>query len=318
MPPYDDFQRYLAAKVAVDDRALNKDVWARLADGVRPLHARPLRVLEMGAGIGSMAQRLWRWRLHPHILYTGVDVSPQNIIHARQTLRAWARRQGASVLETQTGFVMHTPQRQMTLSLAAEDALTFVQRPEQQAAWDLLIAHAFLDLVDIATALPRLLATLEPGGFGYFTINFDGLTLFEPTPDETFEARLMTLYHRSMDARFIDGRPAGDSRTGRRLFAQLQKAGARVLAAGASDWVVIPREDGYPDDEAYFLHAIIHTVHRELAGHPELDRAQVDAWAQMRHAQIERGELLYIAHQLDYLVKREGSQQGKHLDDEGR
>ncbi len=301
MLPYDDFQRYLAAKVTVDDRALNKDVWRALTQAVGPLRHRPLRVLEVGAGIATMAQRLWRWRLHPHILYTGVDIHPENIAHARTRLRAWAQAMGANVLATRTGFVMHTPDRQMTISLVQEDALAYVQRPEQQGAWDMLIAHAFLDLVDIPTALPALLAALVPDGLVYFTLNFDGETIFEPVEDGPFESRLMALYHRSMDERLIDGRPSGDSRSGRHLFRHLREAGAEVLAAGASDWVVIPRGEGYPGDEAYFLHFIIHTVHQELAGHRDLDRAQVEAWAKMRHAQIEAGELVYIAHQLDYL-----------------
>ena len=67
--------------------------------------------------------------------------------------------------------------------------------------------------------------------------------------------------------------------------------------------MVLSGAGGYPGDEAWFLHAIVHTVHRELAGHPQLARAQVDVWARQRHAQIDAGELLYIAHQLDYLAR---------------
>ena len=94
---------------------------------------------------------------------------------------------------------------------------------------------------------------------------------------------------------------SGDSRSGRHLFGYLQAAGAQILAAGASDWVVFPGPDGYPADEAYFLHFIIHTIHGALAGHPELDPYCLDAWAARRHAQIERCELVYIAHQMDFV-----------------
>jgi hypothetical protein len=187
--------------------------------------------------------------------------------------------------------------------LVAEDALAFVRHPGQQAAWDVLIAHAFLDLVDVAAALPDLLAVLAPRGLAYFTLNFDGMTIFEPVIDASFEARLMALYHRSMDERIINGRPSGDSRTGRRLFGLVRGAGAHILAAGASDWVVFPGEQAYPGDEAYFLHAIIETVRNELVGHPQLEGEQVEAWAAARHEQIEAGELIYIAHQLDLLVR---------------
>ncbi len=299
-----NFQRYLAAKISVDDRALNKDVWRALARAQGPWSHRPLHVLDVGAGVGTMAQRLWRWRLHPRIFYTGVDVDPDNIAHASKRLRAWAHDLGASVLATSTGFTLSASGRQMAIRLVAGDALAFVHEPRQAGVWDLIIAHAFLDLVDAAAFLPGVMAALRPGGLGYFTLNFDGVTIFEPVADAPFEARLMTLYHRSMDARRVEGRPSGDSRTGRHLFGHLRAAGAEVLAAGASDWVVIPRGGGYPHDEACFLHFIIHTVHQELAGHPQLDGAQVDAWAQRRHHQIDAGELVYIAHQLDYLARK--------------
>ncbi len=302
--PFTDFQRYLTAKVTVDDRALNKDVWAALAQAVRPWRQRPLRVLEVGAGVATMAQRLWRWRLHPHVLYTGVDVSAGNIAHARKQIRVWAQAQGASMLSTRNGFVLHTSERQMTISLVQADALDYVRQPQQAESWDLLIAHAFLDLVDVSAALPDLLAALQSDGLCYFTLNFDGETIFEPVADETYEARLMALYHRSMDERLIDGRPAGHSRTGRRLFGQLRAAGADVLAAGASDWVVMPAANGYPADEAWFLHFIIATVHRQLRGHPQVGGAKLEAWASERHRQIDAGELLYIAHQLDYLARK--------------
>ncbi len=302
-PDYHDFQRYLAAKVTVDDRALNKDVWRELVLATQAWRHRPLRVLDVGAGIATMAQRLWRWQLHPHILYTGVDLHPDNMQHARERLRAWAQSLHATLLTTATGIIIATPQQQMSISLEVADALAFVRRPEQRAAWDVLIAHAFLDLVDVASALPHLLATLHPQGLGYFTLNFDGLTLLEPVEHESFETHLMALYHRSMDERRVAGRPSGDSRTGRHLFQHLGRLGASIVAAGASDWVVFPREGAYPADEAFFLHAIIHTIHQELRGHPQVDGDRLDAWARTRHAQIDRGELLYIAHQLDYLVR---------------
>ena len=50
-----DFTRYLASKRTVDDRALNRQVWQTLADAVNGelMSDAPLRVLEVGAGIGT-------------------------------------------------------------------------------------------------------------------------------------------------------------------------------------------------------------------------------------------------------------------------
>jgi hypothetical protein len=74
-----------------------------------------------------------------------------------------------------------------------------------------------------------------------------------------------------------------------------------VLAAGSSDWVVFAGANGYPADEAYFLHDIIHTIGTALTGHPSLDPERLRTWVAQRHAQIDQGALVYIAHQLDVL-----------------
>ncbi len=103
----------------------------------------------------------------------------------------------------------------------------------------------------------------------------------------------------------MDTRPTGgDSRSGRHLFGHLKQAGVDILAAGASDWVVYPVNGAYPAEEAYFLHFILHFFETSLAHHPELDPRLLEAWIKQRRAQIERAELVYIAHQMDFLIRR--------------
>jgi hypothetical protein len=145
------------------------------------------------------------------------------------------------------------------------------------------------------------LGLLKPGGLFYFTIVFDGGTILQPEIDPSFDAYVERLYHHTMDTRQVNNQPSGDSQTGRHLFQHLQTAGAELLAAGSSDWVIFPGLHGYPADEAYFLHFIIHTMHNALNGHPDLIPDQLDNWIVQRHAQIETGQLVYIAHQLDFL-----------------
>ena len=87
------FSRYLEAKKSVDDRALNRLTWDAL--GKELTAARfpgPLRVLEVGAGIGTMLQRMVEWELVSNAEYTAIDLDPQNISSARQRLAAWASR----------------------------------------------------------------------------------------------------------------------------------------------------------------------------------------------------------------------------------
>jgi SAM-dependent methyltransferase len=298
-----DFIRYLTAKKGVDDRSLNRHVWDHLVQAARDRReASPLRVLEVGCGIGTMLERLLDWGLLTRAAYTGIDVEPEFIRAAAARCRAYAAAHQASLtLEPDGARRFSTPTQEIRVTFEAADLFAFLDRAPEKSAWDLLVAHAVLDLIDLPTALPRLLSRLAPGGVFYFTLNFDGVTSLEPPIDPDLDALIETLYHHTMDTRQRRGRSSGSSRTGRRLFGHLQAAGARVVAAGSSDWVVWPGPDGYSGDEAYFLHAIIDTIDRALRDHPELDGARFQAWIAQRHRQIEAAELTYIAHQIDVL-----------------
>jgi SAM-dependent methyltransferase len=298
------FRRYLAAKKSVDDRALNRQVWRSLRQALAESAASsPLRILEVGAGIGTMIERILAWNLLPGgALITAVDIDPEAIAEARERLPRWGAAAGYEVAPgPEEAILLREAGRQVTIRLEAADIRQFIRRESHPQAWDLLLAHAFLDLVNIPTALPALLALLRPGGFFAFTITYDGLTVLEPALDPAFDAQVMALYDRTMDERLVDGQPSGDSRAGRHLFEHLRLAGAEVLAAGASDWVVFPGPEGYPGDEAYFLHHIVHTIHGALRDHPELDAGRFADWIAGRHVQVEREELVHIAHQVDIL-----------------
>lgn len=277
MTPSFDFTRYLAAKKTVDDRALNKDVWQAFKQQLPPFPA----VLEVGAGIGTMVERLVEQGFISEGRYTAVDNQAPNTVVARQRL------------------VGLPPS--LRLELETNDLYAFAARAQGRRTWDVLIAHAVLDLLHIPTALPRLFSLLKPGGLFYFSLNFDGATIFEPALDPALDGLIEQLYHQTMDERVTAGRPSGDSRSGRHLFTHLRQNGADILAAGSSDWVVFAGREGYAADEAYFLHCIIHTVQQALTGHPALPTALFAGWIRRRHAQIEAGDLVYIAHQVDFL-----------------
>jgi SAM-dependent methyltransferase len=302
-PAAPDFIRYLAAKKGLDDRSLNRQVWDHLARALRDRSdSAPLRVLEVGCGIGTMVERLLDRGLLTRADYTGIDVEPECIRVATQRLHSYATARQASLTDDSGGAMLFsTPAQDVSITLETIDLYDFLERKPEKPAWDLLVAHAVLDLIDLPNALPPLLSRLAPGGLFSFSLNFDGATILEPPIDPDLDALIETLYHRTMDTRRHRGRPSGNSRTGRRLFGRLQAAGAHLIAAGSSDWVVFPGPDGYPGDEAYFLHFIIDTIGRALHGHPELAGSRLQAWIAQRHRQIEARELIYIAHQLDFL-----------------
>ncbi len=292
------FARYLSAKATVDDRSLNAHVWQAFGEALNVRAADgPVRVIELGSGIGTMAERLLGRQLLRRFNYTGIEAQPGLARLAPRRLAAWARRHGYSADEGRDHLMLRRREQEARLRFIAADALRTAPRRRQTA--DLLMAHAFLDLLHLPTALPPLLGMLRPGGVFHFSLNFDGVTAFEPAIDPALDDAIERLYQRTMDERRVGGRPSGDSRTGRHLIGAVKAAGAHVLAAGASDWVVVPVRGRYPNDEAYFLHFIIHTLDRALHHHPELDPRQFARWIERRHRQIERGELVYIAHQLD-------------------
>jgi SAM-dependent methyltransferase len=293
------YTRYLAAKKTVDDRALNKDVFERLRRELASETSKRRVVLEVGAGLGTMAARLIEWKLIPCADYLLLDIDGRLLADSHDWLAEWAKQRGLAFETTgNRARIHHGDELDWTVQLVETELSSFLDENSRAVRADLLVANAFLDLVDVGATLPALFGLLAPNGLYWFTINFDGDTIFEP--GHSYDDALLRVYHRSMDERARRGRAAGDSRAGRHLFHHLKASGARILSAGASDWVVFADHGKYEADEAQFARHIIDTVDAELRQHAEIDRRQLAEWVELRHAQIDRGELVYVAHQLDF------------------
>jgi SAM-dependent methyltransferase len=293
-----DYARYLAAKTTVDDRALNRHVLEELR---RLMPAGRPRVLEVGAGLGTMAARLTDWGVLGAGEYILLDADRQLLDSSRRWLSAWAAARGLRGELLPDGLQAGD----LRVRLVPAELGRYLESPGGGPA-DVLIANAVLDLVDVPAVLPGLLRLLVPGGVYWFTINYDGETVFEP--GHPLDEQVMEAYHRDMDERIRYGRPAGDSRTGRRLFHHLRAAGAPALAAGPSDWVVSAGPDGiYPADEAFFLRSILSTIQNALRSHPDrVGPADLADWLAVRRRQLAAGELVYLAHQLDFVGRSPG------------
>lgn len=288
------FPRYLLSKQSVDDRALNKDVFTDLKAS---LPEKTLRIIEVGAGIGTMIRRLVRWDVLHKADYILVDEMAENIEYASAWIPQWAEEAGLSVERSaQNQFRVFDAVRDVHIRLECADIFNFIQKNEPPA--DLLIAHAFLDLLPMPESLSKLLTLTN--SLAWLTLNFDGMTTLEPVLDEKLDALIESRYHSTMDTRPT----GGSSRSGRLMFSHLKQAGIEIAAAGSSDWVVHPRNGVYPQDEQYFLYFILHFFEESVWTCPELTEEKLQAWLQARHQQIEQGELTYIAHQLDFLVKK--------------
>jgi SAM-dependent methyltransferase len=292
------YARYLAAKTTVDDRALNRHVLAELR---RLMPAGAPRVLEVGAGLGTMVARLVDWGVVSTGEYILLDTDRQLLDDSRRWLRDWAAARGLRSELRPDGLQVGD----LRVRLVHAELGTYLETDHGPLA-DVLIANAVLDLVDVPAILPGLLRLLVPGGAYWFTINYDGESIFAPS--HPHDDQVIRAYHLDMDERVRYGRPAGESRTGRHLFHQLRAAGVPALAAGSSDWVVSAGPGGnYPGDEASFLRSILGTIQDALRSRQDrVDPADLADWLAVRHRQLAAGDLVYIAHQLDFAGRSPG------------
>jgi hypothetical protein len=248
-----------------------------------------------------MVARLLDWGVVGAGEYVLLDADRQLLDCSRRWLRDWAAARAMHSDLLPDGLQVGD----LRVRLVHAELGAYLEAGHREAA-DVLIANAVLDLVDVPAFLPGLLRLLVPGGVYWFTINYDGESIFEP--GHPLDDQVMQAYHRDMDERIRYGRLAGESRTGRLLFHQLREARAPALAAGSSDWVVCPAPDGnYPADEAYFLHSILTTIRDALRRRPDrVEPANLADWLAVRCRQLAAGDLVYIAHQLDFVGRSPG------------
>jgi SAM-dependent methyltransferase len=299
------FIRYLAAKKLIDDRSLNSHVFQTLTKTLKDLIGdKEILVLEAGCGIGSMIERMLAWGALTNASYTALDLEPEYLAEAVRQLVRYGNSTGMEVHEDKGNVViLQNHNGQIRIEFKVGDVIEFAGTNASRREHHLILAHAFLDLIDIYSSLPPILSLVRPGGLVYFTLNFDGVTSLEPTIEADLDRQIISLYHETMDHRLIQGKPSGDSQTGRHLLPFLQKSGLNILAAGASDWVVFPTNDSYQDDDAYFLHFMVETIYRAIKFQPEINPGQLHSWTDARHGQVEHGKLFYVAHQLDVLAQ---------------
>jgi len=293
----DDFRRYLEAKRTVDDRALDRrlieELGGRLADRQDGDDGR-IRVLEAGAGIGTMIERFIEWEVLPagEAAYTAVDIEPEMTAAVPERLRSWSGERAASVTGGDTATIDAGARRVEVLPVTA-DAVDYARRLDREQ--DLLVGAALLDLLPRA-ALSTLLSALGAGGLYYFPLVFDGATRFQPAhpADRAVERH----YHAHMDAK-----PGGTSRAGGAALTELRALdGVSVLGVAGSDWIVRPVDGAYPGTEAAFLRYILETIEGAV-GQVAPDRFQetLADWLAARRKHLEAGELVYLTHQIDLL-----------------
>lgn len=293
-------QRYLRAKQTVTDRCLSWPVWKAFVSILSSIQTDCLYILDVGGGIGSMATRIAKINDLPNIDYTIVDYSTDALHGAINTFE---ESEWDASKESEDIWIASKDNANMKVHLEQNDIFNFI-RENSSKQYHVVIAESILDLIALEPFLDEVKPLLQDKNIFYTPENFNGTTSFLPSIDNNFDEKLVDLYHDSMYRDTPHGRNEGP-KAGRKLLQKLRSHDAHIEAAASSDWIVIGRDGAYPGDEAYFLHHILHFVEDELSEHPDLDEDQFRDWMSTRRAQVESGELIYIAHQLDILARFE-------------
>jgi SAM-dependent methyltransferase len=324
------YARFLLAKRSVDDRSLNAGVlsWLRGEIGIG---AR--RFVEIGGGVGTMVARLYGQGIAVHGEYLLIDEDARMLAEARRYLAGWAAAHGVTARDSADGIVLgdlavtfleaeigayteglghttnpHHYTTQVNHTGDLDHTADFGHTAGLGRAWhavgfgaDVLIGCAVLDVLDVPRLLPGMLNLLKPGGLYWFPITYDGEMGF--LPEHPADAAVIAAYHADMDRRERHGGPGGERFAGRHLIGQLRSAGAAVRAAGSADWVVLPGPGGrYQESESDFVATILDTMESALVpagGAPAVDRHTIARWLSDRRARLARGDLIYLAHNLD-------------------
>jgi SAM-dependent methyltransferase len=304
-----DFQAFLEAKAPIDAAGLDPGLSARFR---RSLEAeRTRRLLDVGTGTGAALRRFLAFALAGDLELVGLDSDAQSLGLARRCTGEQLRAQGFRLRERaqEEGWLLEADSavRRVRVRLVRGDLLApGTAALLGEGSFGCLTAHAVLDLLPLARALRAMRALLAPGGLLYATLNYDGFTVLRPEDlDPDFEQALLAAYNASMESRRVDGEPTGGAFCGRRLAAELQRGGFRVLGEGRSDWDVRPAPDRHSPEAAVFLEALLGMVAGEGLRAAGLDAGRLEAWWRRRNADLQAGRLGLAARNLDFLARRD-------------
>jgi SAM-dependent methyltransferase len=320
-----DFQAFLEAKAPIDSASLDPGLSTRFR---RSLEAdRAPRLLDVGMGTGATLRRVLALPLSGDLELAGLDRDERSLELARRCLTEQLRAQGCRVREQalEAGWLLEADSgwRRIRVRLVCGDLLGSGAAPLLgEGGFGYLTAHALLDLLPLGRALRVMHALLAPGGLLYATLNYDGSTALLPEDrDPDFERSLLAAYDASMEARRVDGEPTGGAFSGRRLGAELERAGFRVLGEGRSDWQVRSNpasgaasgaasgsapgpSPAQQSHTALFLEALLGMIAGEGRRAAGIEAGKLEAWWDRRRADLRAGRLGLSARNLDFLARR--------------
>ncbi|CCE22415.1 class I SAM-dependent methyltransferase [Methylotuvimicrobium alcaliphilum] len=296
----DAFAQFLQAKYALDQRSLNPDVWRHFLNELSGRN--PLELLDVGIGTGAMLRRILQHYEHGAMRLTGLDIESGLLGIAETEIAAVLRDKGFAVEKAAGRLSAERDADRIEFQCICTPLSEFRPAPNR---YDVITAHAFMDLVPLRQTLAGFHDGLKPGGLFYTTINYDGETVvFPPYPDSEFEDALLQSYDASMEERRLNGSETGGAKCGRRLYGELLSAGFEILRYGSSDWNITPSDGAYLDDDPVVLEHLLGWISSEGRNDPALDQDKLDRWIACRRRQLQMQMLGIIVHQIDVLARK--------------
>jgi hypothetical protein len=291
------FAEFLEAKFALDERSLNRDVREAFRSALRSLPR--IECLDVGAGTCATFRRLLHSGLTNPLTLTALDRDRGLLDIARRNAEGWLRALGLSP-RMEDGAIQTRGERLAAMRVAAGELKD--HRPDR--IYNIITAHAFLDLSPLPQVLRQFAAWLQPGGYLYASINYDGDTALMPAyEDAAFEARLLRDYNDTMELRRVDGQATGGAYCGRRLHALLPEYAFDIVARGGSDWNISPFAGEYRDGDAICLKALLEMIYGEGQRSGFFCQVELDRWHEERLRSLAERQLTLSVRQLDLLAQ---------------
>ncbi|MXR42930.1 hypothetical protein GRX01_16470 [Halobaculum sp. WSA2] len=300
---------YLEAARTVDDRAHSDAATDAFRTALerptlgRPARERPtpgadegsgsadgVRVFEAGAGTCGMLRRLLDDGALPAGEWVAVDADERVLSAGRDRLHEAARVAGYGVETEGSELLLELPDdATLRVRFAVGDAREVAD--DRGGDFDGVVARSFADLLAPDDVLD-LLGTAAPDGWYHLPLTFDGETRF--APEHPTDHAVIDAFHGTMRNR---------GRAATLLAERFREAGTPPTVDARADWVIEGTSDGaethggaaYPADEGTFLRIVLDTVVASVRESGAVSAATLSAWAGTRTAQLERGELGYVA-----------------------
>lgn len=282
-----DYVQYLDVKKSIDDRSLNKTVWLEFSNWLKVESNRgaSIKILEIGAGIGTMIERLLESSLLIKCHYVAIEPEVAFKDAAVDRLKAWADNHSCYFkIDSKGLWRISSNKLDITIEWVEADAGK-IDKLFGKDEFNALLSHAVIDLLPVPEIMPSILEKLKAQGGCYFSLNFSGQTNFYPKHEN--DDVVSASYHADMDSRFpsVDWQP---SLTGSTLPNWLKSYGCQKVIDGDSDWQLGKSEElgGLNNEDGLFVRNILDTIKKALAGLPG-----IDAWLATRYEQLEQGQL---------------------------